>query len=147
MFLNWLDCGVKAFTIIGGAIAILTFWRTAKVRRAEWLSDLHAKFFESASYKEIRRILDSDESDLSRLRAELAAEKNSELAEGFVDFLNFFEFVASLHKVGQIREIEIKMLFDYYLGLLSKHAFVRDYIRKNGFEQLDALLRKGWTSK
>ncbi|HEV8432417.1 MAG TPA: hypothetical protein VGR95_03315 [Thermoanaerobaculia bacterium] len=95
-----MDILVKALALVGGAIAILTFWRTAKVRRAKWLSSLHAKFFETSSYKEIRRILDSDDSDLSRLRAELASEKNSELAEGFVDFLNFFEFVASLHKFG-----------------------------------------------
>jgi hypothetical protein len=37
------------------------------------------------------------------------------------------------------------MLFDYYLRLLAERDFVRDYIRKNGFEQLEALLRNGWS--
>ena len=142
--MTWLDIGVKAFTIIGGALAIIAFWRTTKIRRAEWLSNLHAKFFEGTSYKRIRRILDSSDKDteLSQLRRELAADQNSELAEEFVNFLNFFEFVASLQKFGQIRVSEIEMLFEYYLRLLCRHEFVRGYIRENGFEELDSLLRK-----
>jgi hypothetical protein len=140
----WLELSVKVFTIVGGAIAILTFWRTVKIRRAEWLSSLHAKFFEGSSYTRVRRILDSGETDreLAQLRNELGADQNSELAEEFVNYLNFFEFVASLRKFGQIRQAEIAMLFDYYLRLLCKHEFVRTYVRKNGFEELDALLRE-----
>jgi hypothetical protein len=140
--LSWLDFGVKALAILGGFMAVSTFWRTAKVRRAEWLSSLHAKFFEASSYKHIRRILDGDDGDpeLSALQADIGGRKNSDLAEEFVDFLNFFEFVASLHKIGQIRRSEITMLFDYYLRPLSAHAFVRTYVKENGFEQLDVLL-------
>jgi hypothetical protein len=48
--MTWFDLVLKISAILGGALAILTFWRTAKVRRAEWLSNLHAKFFEGASY-------------------------------------------------------------------------------------------------
>jgi hypothetical protein len=127
---------------VGGALAILTFWRTAMIRRAEWLSNLHAKFFEGPAYKQIRRTLDSNESDpeLSQLRASIAADESSILIEAFVDYLNFFEFVASLRKLRQLNAKEISMLFDYYLRLLCKHGFVRDYIHKHGFEELDALI-------
>ena len=137
-----MDFAVKGFAIVGGVIALWTFWRTAKTRRAEWLSNLHAKFFEAASYKRIRRVLDSDDTDpeFSKLRDEVIADRSSEVVEEFVDFLNFFEFVASLRELGQIREREITMLFDYYLRLLCKHDFVRTYIQKNGFEQLDQFL-------
>jgi len=140
--LSWMDFAVKGFAIVGGVIALWTFWRTAKTRRAEWLSNLHAKFFEAASYKRIRRVLDSDDTDpeFSKLRDEVIADRSSEVVEEFVDFLNFFEFVASLRELGQIREREITMLFDYYLRLLCKHDFVRTYIQKNGFEQLDQFL-------
>lgn len=138
----WFDLILKVSALVGGALAILTFWRTAKVRRAEWLSNLHAKFFEGSAYKQIRRALDSSESDaeLSQLRSSIAADSSSELVEAFVDYLNFFEFVASLRKLRQLKSKEISMLFDYYLRLLCKHEFVRDYIRKHGFEELDALI-------
>ncbi len=101
------------------------------------------KFFETAGYKRIRRLLDSNETDpeLAQLRDAIATDANSELAEAFVDYLNFFEFVASLRKLGQLNVEEIAMLFDYYLRLLAKHDFVRSYIRTNGFEELEALLK------
>jgi hypothetical protein len=141
---EWLDLVLKVFAVIGGALALLTFRRNANVRRAEWLSSLHAKFFEASSYKRIRRVLDSSDSDpeLGQLRATLAADESSELAEAFVDYLNFFEFVASLRKLRQLKTKEISMLFDYYLRLLCKHGFVRDYVQQNGFEELEKLLKE-----
>jgi len=140
----WFDVALKVSALIGGALALVTFWRSAQVRRAEWLSNLHAKFFEAPSYKTIRRILDNDDPDpdLHRLRDELAADKNSDLVEDFVDYLNFFELVGSLRKLHQVRAREISMLFEYYLSLLCRHDFVRSYIRKQGFEQLEALLEQ-----
>jgi hypothetical protein len=60
---EWFDLVLKISALIGGILAIVTYRRTAKVRRAEWLSNLHAKFFEADGYKEIRRILDSDGQD------------------------------------------------------------------------------------
>lgn len=68
------------------------------------------------------------------------ADESSTLVEDFVDYLNFFEFVASLRRLGQLKTTEISMLFDYYLRLLCRHEFVRDYIRRHGFEGLDTLL-------
>lgn len=141
--MTWFDLVLKISAILGGALAILTFWRTAKVRRAEWLSNLHAKFFEGAAYKQMRQILDSDENDpeLVRLREDVEADRSSKLVEEFVDYLNFFEFVASLRRLGQLKSKEISMLFDYYLRSLRKHHFVRSYVRKHGFEGLEALLK------
>lgn len=140
----WFDLILKTFAVFGGMLAIASFWRTATVRRAEWLSNLHAKFFEGPAYKQIRRVLDSDDADpdLKRLRDEIAADKTSDLVEAFVDYLNFFELVGSLRKLRQLKASEVSMLFQYYLSLLCKHGFVRSYVRKQGFEQLDALLRE-----
>ena len=138
------DLILKISALVGGTLAIVTFWRAAKVRRAEWLSNLHAKFFESVAYKQIRRILDSNESDpeFAQLRASIGSDESSILVEAFVDYLNFFEFVASLRRLRQLRSEEISMMFDYYLRLLCKHDFVRDYIRKQGFEGLEALIKE-----
>jgi len=138
-----LDVILRLSTLIGGALAVWTFWRTAKVRRAEWLSALHAKFFESPNYKHIRAILDyQSEPDFSRLRQSLATGEFDPVVEELVDYLNFFELVASLRRLRQLKAREVSMLFQYYLSLLCRHEFIRAYIQKEGFENLVALLNE-----
>jgi hypothetical protein len=44
--------------IVAPVIALITYRRNMKTKRAEWLSTLHAKFFESTNYKSMRHILD-----------------------------------------------------------------------------------------
>ena len=58
-----------------------------------------------------------------------------------VDYLNFFEFIASLHKLGQIRKEEVLMLFRYYLKLIENQGDIRTCIAENGFGNLDGLLK------
>src|SRR5213075_2951472 len=107
-----LDVLLRASTLIGGALAVWTFWRTAKVRRAEWLSSLHTKFYESTNYKHIRATLDyQTEPDFSRLQTLIVSGVHDLLVEEFVDYLNFFEFVASLCRLHQLKVGETLMLF------------------------------------
>jgi hypothetical protein len=65
---------------------------------------------------------------------------HDELAEAFVDYLNFFEFVASLWKMRQLSKREIGMIFEYYLLNLKEHEFAMNFIRQNSFENLEALV-------
>jgi hypothetical protein len=128
---------------IGAPIwALITYQRNARIKRAEWLSSLHGKFFESANYKKIRHILDYEPPALSTLREGVEQGGSDELVESFVDYLNFFEFIASLWKLDQLRLDEVAMLFRYYLENLAHHAFVTSFIQKNGFENLEELLAK-----
>jgi hypothetical protein len=137
---SWLDLVLRISTLIAGALAVWTFARTAKVRRAEWLSSLHTKFFESPNYKHIRGILDYEiEPEFSRLRELVASGAHDALVEEFADYLNFFEFVASLWQLGQLKPREVLMLFEYYLSLLYRHDFVRRYIQSQSFENLAKL--------
>ncbi len=59
-----------------------------------------------------------------------------------MDYLNFFEYIASLSRLGQLSQPEILMLFEYYLRLASDREFVRKFIREQGFENLELLLSK-----
>jgi len=139
----WLDLVLRLSTLGAGALAVLAFWRTAKVRRAEWLSSLHAKFFESSNYKRIRRVLDYQiEPEFSRLQELVASGAHDELVEELADYLNFFEFVASLWQLGQLKSGEVLMLFEYYLSLLYRHDFVRGYIQSQSFENLEKLVNE-----
>ena len=138
-----LDAILKISGLLGGIIALVTFWRNAKLKRAEWLYQLHAKFYESPAYKRVRHMLDyQPDPEFADLREAVTQGGHDELAEAFVDYLNFFEFVASLWKMGQLNQREIAMIFEYYLLNLKKHEFVMEFITHNGFENLEALIAR-----
>ena len=127
--------------LIGVVLAVVTFWRNVRLRRAEWLFSLHAKFYESQTYKRIRHILDyQPQPQFNELRKAVLEGGNDEIAEAFVDYLNFFEFVASLWKLHQLSTREIRMIFEYYILLLKERDFALDFIKNNGFENLSKLI-------
>lgn len=127
--------------VVGGGIALYTFWRSGKVKRAEWLSSLHAKFYESSNYKMIRRLIDYEEQPaFGNLQAAIALGGDKALEESLVDYLNFFEFIASLRVLGQLSTREICMVFEYYLLRLNDHEFIMAYTATNGFENLVKLI-------
>ena len=66
---------------------------------------------------------------------------DDELCELFVDYLNFFEYIANLWELKQLSREEILKLFEYYLRLLQQHDFIVSFIRDNGFESLEKLLK------
>jgi len=138
-----LDTILKISGFVGGIIALVTFWRNANLKRAEWLYQLHAKFYESPAYKRIRHTLDYQPNpEFEDLRVAVTKGGHDELAEAFVDYLNFFEFVASLWKMRQLNQREIAMIFEYYLLNLKEHEFVMEFIRRNGFENLETLVAR-----
>jgi hypothetical protein len=58
------------------------------------------------------------------------------------DYLNFFEFIGTLLKMKQLSLNEIRMVFECYIKSIEKDSFLIDYIKKNGFENLDALIEQ-----
>jgi hypothetical protein len=128
---------------IGGWFTLRTYLRTAKTRRAEWLFSLFSKFYEDekGQYKEIRAILDYAPNDeWNSLREALKQGDNHKLAEKLVNYLNFFEFVASLWKMNQLTLQEIHFLFDYYIRLIDRHAEIFAFVKENSFENLEDLI-------
>jgi hypothetical protein len=128
----------------GGAfVALLTYWKNANTRRAEFLWNLHKFFFVDETYKTVRRVFDDTSEQAATKRHEFV---NAE-PEEFTDFLNFFELVAYLNERKNLSRRDVKALLGYYLTLLERYPYIREYIRdpKNGFEQLDSLLAKLYT--
>ena len=122
-------------SLIGIFIAWTTFRQNTKLRRAEWLRSLFEKFYESDHYKDIRSKIDS-----TTIQHDVSG--NSLLEEKLVDYLNFFEFIASLWKLKQLKKNEVLMLFDYYLKNINRLDFLKLYISNYGFENLAALLKE-----
>ncbi len=135
-----LSIALQLVGVIAPVLALWTYRRSVRTKRAEWLSTLHAKFFESANYKHIRYLLDSHPTELETLRQSIAGNGSDPLQEEFVDYLNFFQFIASLWKLKQLSENEVAMLFDYYLNNLAAHQFIADFMAGNGFERLIELI-------
>jgi len=132
-----------AVALLGAWLAYLTYRRSVKTRRAEWLASLHEQFFEGERYKNIRRVLDYQEQPtLVELMNAVYTESHTPMADEFYRYLNFFELLASLRELGQISKKEILKLFEYDLKMITKHEFIMKCLKPQGFERLPELLRK-----
>lgn len=134
LFYN-LTGGVAALGTVGAAIYAARIYKSnSRLERARWASSLYEKFYERQELKKVRDALDCD-AGAKQIDALVAVEGSD-----FTDYLNFFEYVAFLKHREQLKLEEVEDLFGYYLDCLSKHATVREYIQRNGYERLDALL-------
>ena len=133
----WLQAAQTAFIVVGGLFAGRTYLRDSTVKKAEWLERLHDKFFYTDEYKSVRRILDYGSVDnYASFQEAIDSDIANEDQEDLIDYLNFFHFIAALWKNGQLKDEEVKMLFDYYVCLLTKHDFIMTYMKREGFHNL-----------
>ena len=118
------DIVFHVVSVVATLVALATYRRSARTRRAEWLLSLHHKFFESSRHQTIRRILDyRPRQELSDLVAGITSGEWTDDVERLYDYLNFFEFVAHLWKLKQITKAEVLSLFEYYLRNIATHDF------------------------
>jgi hypothetical protein len=118
---------VQTLAYVVGAVAALSslvvYRANSRRERAKWLANLYEKFYEQASLKAVRNLLDEEAPDSAAVRKLVDDED-----PGFTDYLNFFEFMGYLRNSGQLSRRDVTALFDYYLGCLRKHDAVRKYI-------------------
>lgn len=107
---GWIDIVIKALALIGVYVAAINYRSQRIIKKGEWLKSLFEKFYESPTYKEVRRWLDNKE-----LETKINSDDNSvtDNDEKFTDFLNFFEFIANLEQDHQITRSDVVNLFDY----------------------------------
>lgn len=128
---------------VAAGLALYTFWRNQKVRRAEWLASLYERFYLNENFKRTRALLDYESEARTKLLACLEADpENAGALEPLVDYLNFFEFVASLWKLGQLKTEEVEMMFEYYIRDIAKKPAVMGFVRREGFEKLQELIAR-----
>ena len=138
---DWFDFAFKLISTIGVIVAVITYQRNLKVKHAEWLWSLYQKFFENEQLKTVRKYLIYHPERFEKLFDAQLTEEDEVLIEKVDDFLNFFEFIASLNTLNQISEKEINMMFDYYLTAISKNEHLKTYIQTEGFENLNQLIQ------
>jgi len=138
---------VAAFT---ATTAVKEYKNRVAAEKARWLFELFEKFYENDSYKEIRRKIDYEETsvilDLIRKDQQsgwIPKEHEKEFFDKFTDYLNFFEMVAYWKSQRQLDQGDIDAMFEYYLKRLievDKGKEIRNYLEKEGFENLSRLL-------
>lgn len=137
---------VTAFSFtIGSVVALQQFYKNNKLRRTDLLNALFEKFFYQNKYSKIRKHLDysSKHDDLMKqLKEALIDHANEDIEERYVDFFNFFEFIAVLWKLGQLKIKEIKFMFEYYIKMIDNNTYAKQYLEENGFENLLDLINK-----
>ena len=131
--------GVIALT--GATVTIRNYRKSVQTKRAEWLSSLHEKFFETTRYADVRRILDyKPDPEHTQLRQAIETETHLPITDEFYRYLNFFELLASLRKLKQISDDEMIALFQYDLDMISQQEFIVNAVNCQGFERLALLI-------
>ncbi len=136
---DWVDISIKALALVGVYIAAINYRSQRIIKKGEWLQSLFEKFYESDNYKQVRRWIDNQEIEK---KINLDDSVISDDKEKFTDFLNFFEFIATLEAEHQISTKDVINLFDYYLRKIKSSSICITWIKKYGFEKLNSLLNK-----
>lgn len=138
--MEWAEIIGLVIAAGGTVFGLHTYRRSVRTRRAEWLYSLYSKFYEEDHYKKTRRLLDyGDDAALEETYAALR-QGDPKRSEPIVDYLNFFEFIGGLWVMNELSKEEICRLFDYYLRLIVRRPAVHEFVRSQGFENLDRLL-------
>src|SRR5438552_9672142 len=136
--LAWLkdykDAIRSAATIVASVsliYGIIKYARTLRLQRSEWLHKLFTSFYENSRYKQIRELLDGRHRHAGEtaMHAITRLGKETELD----DYLNFFEFLAGLKALRQMRRKDVLALFEYWIQRLRSHHEVSDYITRFGY--------------
>ncbi len=147
------DIFFRFVTAFAAIVAFITYRRSVRIKRIEWLHSFSEKFYKENTYKEIRAILDYPEVNdeqykILRGAAEKVVRHESTLTrdeinqiEKLVDYLNFFEFMGSLVELKEIKTNEVNTMFGYYLRVIKRTPWLHDFLNHESFQQIQILLR------
>ena len=130
--------------LTAGIFGLYRYLRSERLRQTEQVRELYRMFFENPRYRRIRFVLANPPApEFAKLRAELAATgMPGELEGELIDLLNFFEFVSGLMRRGLVAKRDVDWMFRSFMDDLADIDFVRDYILKGDYDELDLICRR-----
>ena len=142
-----------AFTFLvalaAGLFGLFRYLRSERLRQTEQVRELYRMFFESDRYRRIRFVLaNPDSPEFAALKTELATPGMPKALEGeLIDLLNFFEFVSGLTRRGLVARRDIDWMFASFIGRVVAVDFVRAYVLRSDFEELQDAARAAGRKK
>ena len=140
---NWASAFTFVAALLAGLFGLFRYLRSERMRQTEQVRELYRMFFESDRYRRIRFVLaNPDSPEFAALKTELSTPGMPKALEGeLIDLLNFFEFVSGLTRRGLVAKRDIDWVFASFIGRVVSVDFVRDYVLRSDFEELQDAAR------
>lgn len=141
---NWASAFTFVAALLAGLFGLFRYLRSERMRQTEQVRELYRMFFESDRYRRIRFVLaNPDSPEFAALKTELATPGMPKALEGeLIDLLNFFEFVSGLTRRGLVAKRDIDWMFASFIDRVVAVDFVRGYVMRSDFEELQAACRR-----
>lgn len=141
---NWASAFTFVAALLAGFFGLFRYLRSERMRQTEQVRELYRMFFEADRYRRIRFVLaNPDAPEFAALRTELATPGMPKALEGeLIDLLNFLEFVAGLTRRGLVAKRDIDWMFANFIGRVVAVDFVRAYVLRSDFEELQEAAQK-----
>jgi hypothetical protein len=146
---NWASAFTFVAALLAGIFGLFRYLRSERMRQTEQIRELYKSFFESDKYRRVRFVLANPEApEFSVLKTELATPGMPKPLEGeLIDLLNFLEFVSGLTRRGLVSRSDIDWMFANYIERVIAVDFVREYVKRQDFDELNDAVRKAERAK
>jgi hypothetical protein len=141
---NWASAFTFIIALLAGLFGLFRYLRSERMRQTEQVRELFRMFFDNIRYRRIRFVLaNPDSPEFAALRTELAQSGMPKELEGeLIDLLNFFEFVTGLTRRGLVARQDIDWMFANFIQRVVEIDFVRGYVLKQTYDELQTLCRR-----
>jgi hypothetical protein len=141
---NWASAFTFVAALLAGIFGLFRYLRSERMRQTEQVRELYRMFFDNPRYRRVRFVLANPGcAEFEALKAELSASGMPQELEGeLIDILNFFEFVSGLTRRGLVARRDIDWMFANFIERVVAVDFVRAYVLRSDFEELQEAARK-----
>ena len=141
---NWASAFTFIIALMAGLFGLFRYLRSERMRQTEQVRELFRMFFDNNRYRRIRFVLaNPDSPEFAALRTELAQPGMPKELEGeLIDLLNFFEFVTGLTRRGLVARQDIDWMFANFIQRVVEIDFMRAYVLKQTYDELQTLCRR-----
>jgi len=141
---NWASAFTFIIALLAGLFGLFRYLRSERMRQTEQVRELFRMFFDNNRYRRIRFVLaNPDSPEFAALRTELAQPGMPKELEGeLIDLLNFFEFVTGLTRRGLVARQDIDWMFANFIQRVVEIDFMRAYVLKQTYDELQTLCRR-----
>jgi hypothetical protein len=141
---NWASAFTFVIALMAGLFGLFRYLRSERMHQTEQVRELYRMFFDNIRYRRIRFVLDNaDAPEFAALRTELAQPGMPKELEGeLIDLLNFFEFVTGLTRRGLVARQDVDWMFANFIERVVEIDFVRAYVLKQTYDELQTLCRR-----